>query len=81
MFQKRLICSIRDPKSWILQIILPLVFVLLGLIVAKTGTRLDPDPARELNLANISNVAPNGGAKAFIADLREVQTKDYFMVC
>ncbi|PIK50489.1 ATP-binding cassette transporter subfamily A [Apostichopus japonicus] len=70
IFQKRLICAFRDPKSWILQIVLPLVFVLLGLTVAKTGTRLDADPARELNLANISRVAPNGGAKAFVADLR-----------
>ncbi|KAJ8041808.1 ATP-binding cassette sub-family A member 1 [Holothuria leucospilota] len=79
MFQKRLKCAIRDYKSWILQIVLPLMFVLLGLTVAKTGTRLDPDPPRELNLYNISSTAPGGSAVAFIADLREDRSTDYFM--
>ena len=70
VFIKRFLCALRDKKSVITQFLLPIVFVLLGLILIKTSSEETDDKPRLLNLMNISLVAPSGSANIYYADLR-----------
>lgn len=69
IFIKRFLCALRDKKSVITQFILPIVFVILGIVLLKTSSDPTDDRARLLNLKNISEYAPSGSAKVFYADL------------
>ncbi|XP_066289391.1 phospholipid-transporting ATPase ABCA3-like isoform X2 [Branchiostoma lanceolatum] len=67
MIVKRFLSAKRDKKALITQLILPLLFVLLGLLVSITFPARSSDPARELNFANAS---ANEQTTGLFADLR-----------
>ncbi|XP_063951709.1 phospholipid-transporting ATPase ABCA3-like [Lytechinus pictus] len=69
IFIKRFLCALRDKKSVITQFILPIIFVILGIVLLKTSSDPTDDRARLLNLKNMSEYAPSGSAKIFYADL------------
>ncbi|XP_072051924.1 LOW QUALITY PROTEIN: phospholipid-transporting ATPase ABCA3-like [Amphiura filiformis] len=78
VFLKRFLCTLSDKKLLITQFVLPLLFVILGLVFLKARTSSDPDdPERVLTLANLSAVSENG-LKAFHADLRTSSGDDIF---
>ncbi|XP_048579731.1 phospholipid-transporting ATPase ABCA3 isoform X2 [Nematostella vectensis] len=68
MLVKRFINSKRDKKSVVTQILLPMVMVLFGLLIMNTGGARGNDPARLLNLKNLSTDGVN--TKVFFADFR-----------
>ncbi|XP_078609223.1 phospholipid-transporting ATPase ABCA3-like isoform X2 [Branchiostoma floridae x Branchiostoma japonicum] len=67
MILKRFLSAKRDKKALITQLILPLLFVLLGLLVSITFPARSSDPARVLNFANAS---ANEQTTGLFADLR-----------
>eukprot|EP00058_Branchiostoma_floridae_P014356 XP_002599844.1 hypothetical protein BRAFLDRAFT_95534 [Branchiostoma floridae] len=67
MILKRFLSAKRDKKALITQLILPLLFVLLGLLVSITFPARSSDPARVLNFANAS---ANEQTTSLFADLR-----------
>ncbi|XP_078687656.1 phospholipid-transporting ATPase ABCA3-like isoform X4 [Branchiostoma floridae x Branchiostoma belcheri] len=67
MIVKRFLSAKRDKKALITQLILPLLFVFLGLLVSITFPTRSSDPARELNFANAS---ANEQTTGLYADLR-----------
>ncbi|XP_030830907.1 ATP-binding cassette transporter subfamily A isoform X1 [Strongylocentrotus purpuratus] len=77
IFIKRFLCALRDKKSVITQFILPIVFVILGIVLLKTSSDPTDDRARLLNLKNISEYAPSGSAKVFYADLTGSEHFEY----
>ncbi len=79
IFIKRFLYSKRDKKSIITQSVLPILFVVFGLLIIKTSGGLVSDPARILNLENISRYDPSISPKVFYADLRNM-TNDQDLV-
>ncbi|XP_071785236.1 phospholipid-transporting ATPase ABCA3-like isoform X1 [Asterias amurensis] len=76
IFIKRFLYSKRDKKSIVTQFILPIVFVIFGLLIIKTSDGLVSDPARILNLMNISRYDPSISPKVFYADLRNMTNNE-----
>ena len=79
MFLKRLYHSFRFWISIIWQLIIPLIFVLWGLIIAKTVPGLtSEDPKR---LLSIQNSAPTNNITFFWAQLAESSGLDLGVSC
>ncbi|XP_077982530.1 phospholipid-transporting ATPase ABCA3-like [Glandiceps talaboti] len=78
IFIKRLLHSKRDRKAIITQLILPLVFVLFGLLLNVLSPRYTDNLPRTLTMHNLSAENPN--AMTFYADLRTgADDRDVFM--
>ena len=69
---KRFLYSRRDKKSLITQFLLPLLFVMFGLLIIKTGGNTANDPPRVMTLENISRHDPASKVSVFYADLRNL---------
>ncbi|XP_077864744.1 phospholipid-transporting ATPase ABCA3-like [Saccoglossus kowalevskii] len=68
IFIKRLLHSKRDKKAIVTQLMLPLVFVLFGLLLMVIAPLASEETLRTLTLHNISRENPD--ARVFCADLR-----------
>ncbi|XP_022107295.1 ATP-binding cassette sub-family A member 3-like isoform X2 [Acanthaster planci] len=72
IFVKRFLYSRRDKKSLVTQFLLPLLFVVFGLLIIKTSGNTVSDPPRVMTLENISRHDPFVDVKLFYADLRNL---------
>nr|XP_006815639.1 PREDICTED: ATP-binding cassette sub-family A member 1-like [Saccoglossus kowalevskii] len=68
IFVKRLLHSKRDKKAIVTQLLLPLIFVIFGLLLLVLSPNATEETIRLLNLRNLS--AENPDASVFYADLR-----------
>ena len=75
MVVKRFLNSKREKKSFLTQLVLPLVMVLLGLLLIKTlEEQGGSEPSRRLTLSDLAVQGnPNGG---FYADFRNISSGD-----
>ena len=78
MFKKRFLHSIRDKKAIGLQLLLPVLMVLLGLILYDSGFTITDDPSRKLTL---SNLASSGlSVETFFADFSRSSNSSFYKV-
>ncbi|XP_070574888.1 phospholipid-transporting ATPase ABCA3-like [Ptychodera flava] len=69
MFIKRFLNSKRDIKAVVTQLLLPLLFILFGLLVEVVNEPTASDPPLELTLSNLTSVEI-GNLRGYHADLR-----------
>ncbi|XP_072168711.1 phospholipid-transporting ATPase ABCA3-like [Diadema setosum] len=78
VFIKRFLCALRDKKSVITQFLLPIVFVILGLVLLVTSDPQEDDKPRLLNLQNITEYNSPFPTVVHFADLRSGGANDFF---
>ena len=75
LFRKRIYVSLRFWAAWISQFLLPIYFVMLALVLAKTIPQLtENNPKRSLSLGDS---APSGKTILFWADFTHEQPVDF----